>query len=301
MKFSIVTITYNRAHLIGDTIKSVLEQTHTDFEHIIIDDGSIDNTEEVANSFNDARIRYHKYPKSGHRSFLRNEGFRKSTGQLIGVLDSDDLWVPDKLEIVLKVFRENPTVEFVLHNVDFLPAGAISWKAFPYYTADRSGNLFLDVLSEKILPFPLFTIKKSALEKIGMIDETMIDGQHDFYLRASAELHAYYSHKVLMYMRKHDQNLSLNYLMSHYDDYFRALENLLIKGVLSESQLMRQKSKIHNKMAYIYYTRKQYKMAKSSYLESFRQSTGYFGIKSGLMYLWLSLWQTKHPNDREGN
>ena len=71
---SVILPTYNRAHLVGRAIQSVLNQTYQDFELIVVDDGSIDNTEEVVKSINDARIRYLKYEKNRGGATARNTG-----------------------------------------------------------------------------------------------------------------------------------------------------------------------------------------------------------------------------------
>ena len=74
MRVSVIIPTYTRAHLIGETISSILNQTFQDFEIIVIDDGSTDNTEEVVRSFNDPRIDYFWQPNSGLQANARNVG-----------------------------------------------------------------------------------------------------------------------------------------------------------------------------------------------------------------------------------
>src|SRR5687768_7324152 len=94
---SVVTCTYNRGHLIGETIRSVLAQTWQNFEYIIVDDGSTDNTLLVVESFHDARIRYIPHERTGgHLSRLRNVAHNQCKGDFIAYVDSDDLWEPDK-------------------------------------------------------------------------------------------------------------------------------------------------------------------------------------------------------------
>jgi glycosyltransferase involved in cell wall biosynthesis len=288
MKFSIVTITYNRAHLIGETIQSVLNQTYTDFEHIIIDDGSTDDTEKIVTGFNDDRIRYFKYTKSGKRSFLRNEGIRKATGDFICVLDSDDIWKNNKLEVIGGIFNKNPNVDFVFHNVGFIPEDAIKEEVFSTYKSDCADDFSNDLLEDKILPFPVFTIKKASLENIGLIDENLIDGQHDLYLRAAAKLNLYYCSEKLTFMKKHSQNISKNYLMTHYDDHITTIHKLKETGVVSNGKHGLLLSKVYSKIAYIYQQQKQFQKARENYIKSFQAGFfSYYGFKSVLMYLKL--------------
>ena len=96
--FSIVIPTYNRADVIGVTIQSVLTQQFHDFEILIIDDGSTDNTAQVVAKFTDNRIRYHKKPNT-ERGAARNTGIKMAQGQYITFIDSDDLFYPQHLSV----------------------------------------------------------------------------------------------------------------------------------------------------------------------------------------------------------
>jgi len=87
--FSVIIPTYNRAHLIADTIQSVLDQSFTDFELLIVDDGSTDDTKEVVTSINDERINY-IWQENGERGKARNHGVLKAKGHYVFFLDSDD-------------------------------------------------------------------------------------------------------------------------------------------------------------------------------------------------------------------
>jgi glycosyltransferase involved in cell wall biosynthesis len=97
--FSIIIPTYNRADLLGVAIESVLKQTFTDWELLIVDDGSTDNTAEVVKGFADARIKY-IYQTNAERSAARNNGIAQSTGRYICFLDSDDYYLPDRLALL---------------------------------------------------------------------------------------------------------------------------------------------------------------------------------------------------------
>lgn len=96
--FSIVIPTYNRAHCIADAIKSVIGQTYSDWELLIMDDGSKDNTSQVIEPYlTDPRIKYEWKPNGG-RSAARNRGIKMATGHYVCFLDSDDLWLPEHLQ-----------------------------------------------------------------------------------------------------------------------------------------------------------------------------------------------------------
>ena len=95
--FSIVIPTYNRAHLIAKTLRSILNQTYSNFEIIIVDDGSKDNTQEVVATFTDKRIQYYR-KENGERAAARNYGVQKAKGDYINFFDSDDLMYPHHLQ-----------------------------------------------------------------------------------------------------------------------------------------------------------------------------------------------------------
>ncbi|MBQ2873143.1 MAG: glycosyltransferase family 2 protein [Bacilli bacterium] len=105
---SIVMPSYNTAKFIEESIKSVLDQTYTNWELIIVDDCSKDNTDEVVKKFlSDKRIKYLKNKKNSGAAFSRNYALREAKGKFIAFLDSDDLWFPDKLEKQLQFMEKN--------------------------------------------------------------------------------------------------------------------------------------------------------------------------------------------------
>lgn len=105
---SIITPSYNTAKYIQETIESVLAQTYTNWEMIIVDDCSSDNTDEVVKPYlKDSRIRYFKNEKNSGAAVTRNKALREAKGKWIAFLDSDDLWMPKKLERQIKFMEEN--------------------------------------------------------------------------------------------------------------------------------------------------------------------------------------------------
>ena len=109
---SIITPTYNHEQFIGQCVGSVLAQTYTNWEQIIIDDGSTDNTNEVIKTYNDRRIRYIYQKNVG--IWKLNETYNKAlalaNGELIAILEGDDFWPPDKLEVQVPFFLNTNVV-----------------------------------------------------------------------------------------------------------------------------------------------------------------------------------------------
>src|SRR5690349_3602213 len=107
-KVSVIIPTYNRAQFIARAVDSVLEQTYKDFEIIVIDDGSSDNTQEILKAY-EGKIRY-VYQQNKGISAARNRGIQEAKGEYIAFLDSDDVWKPEKLSVQVAILDVNPHV-----------------------------------------------------------------------------------------------------------------------------------------------------------------------------------------------
>lgn len=104
---SIIMPSWNTARFIRESIDSVRNQTYTNWELLIVDDCSTDNTDEIVASYSDERIRYFKNKKNSGAALTRNRALREARGEWIAFLDSDDLWTPEKLERQLQFMKEN--------------------------------------------------------------------------------------------------------------------------------------------------------------------------------------------------
>ncbi len=236
-RVSVVTCTYNRGHLIGETIASVLTQTFRDFEYIIVDDGSDDNTEEVVNSFNDERIKYFQHVRTrGHLSVLRNFAHTKCDGEYIAYVDSDDLWEKDKLEIQLNVLGNNPVIGFSFTDIETFNYKGVIQRSLYKKKGEFTGNVFSQMLWNKlIICHTTLLIRRSCLDKIGPMDETMHSGDHDRVFYLSRYFDAFVVFRPLVHVRKHPQNstgdpvLSLQLLEEHH----RTLHKLYHENLIS--------------------------------------------------------------------
>jgi len=118
--FTVVLPTYNHAHFLGEAIESVLNQVYTNFELLIIDNYSIDNTDQVIASFSDHRIRALKIHNNGVIAASRNMGIIEAKGEWIAFLDSDDIWYSNKLLEVSKAIQSASDVDVLCHNELFI-------------------------------------------------------------------------------------------------------------------------------------------------------------------------------------
>ena len=173
-KVSVIIPTYNRAKLIGRAIQSVLNQSYRDFEIIVVDDGSTDNTEEVVKSFNDERIKYIRHRKNRGGSAARNTGIKVAKGEYIGFLDDDDEWLPEKLEKHVEKFQvssKNVGVIYCGSNI-VLESSRVSVKKF---VPVLRGNLFLNFLENNciIMGGSTFIVRKECFKRVGLFDEAL--------------------------------------------------------------------------------------------------------------------------------
>jgi len=179
---SVIIPTYNRANLLSRTVRSALNQTLQDFELIIIDDGSIDNTEEVVKNFQgkDQRVKYIKHEKNKGGGVARNTGLKNAKGKYIAFLDSDDeWWFPEKLEKCYSLAGKKN--DFVFHQcIKYLPRGK---KIIPLKGIKKGKNvleyLFLD---KGEFQTSTFFIKKSILENNNIFFDEKLKKHQDWDL-----------------------------------------------------------------------------------------------------------------------
>lgn len=175
---SVIMPAYNRAHVIGRAIISVLEQAYTNFELIIVDDGSKDNTEEVVKSFGDPRIRFTKHEQNRGVCAARNTGIRASRGEYITFIDSDDEMAPLKLQEQLQVFTRQSGIMniVVVTGVLYLEDGAkpvtTKVESRPCPRGDISRAFFA---TGRNIPKRIVTmmVRKEYLDEVGLFDETL--------------------------------------------------------------------------------------------------------------------------------
>ena len=168
---SVIIPAYNRAKTIEAAVKSVQAQTYTNWEIIISDDGSNDNTIEVVArlSRDDARVRYIVHHPNRGAQTARNAGIKAANGEWVAFLDSDDTWLPDSLERRLSI-AEKENVPVVHSNAFIIHANN---KRELQRVPALAGSVYKDVLSGEGPMFPCLLVKKTALERIGYLDESI--------------------------------------------------------------------------------------------------------------------------------
>ncbi|MDX2215650.1 MAG: glycosyltransferase [Oculatellaceae cyanobacterium bins.114] len=185
-QISIITPVYNGEKTIGETIASVLSQTFTDFEYIIINDSSDDQTLDVINSFSDPRIRVFSYPK-GNLPISRNRGIAHASGRYLAFLDADDLWTPDKLEAQFNALQSAPEAAVAYSWTDYIDESSRFLRVGSHFTATQ--NVYAQLLLMNFIENgsnPL--IKAEAIAQIGGFDPNLPSAEDwDMWLRLAAQ------------------------------------------------------------------------------------------------------------------
>ncbi len=190
---SIIIPAYNREHLIGETLDSVLIQTYTNWECIVVDDGSNDNTEEIINSYSekDNRFQFYHRPTTGKKgaSACRNYGLEKSKGELIQFLDSDDLLAKNKLEEQVKLYKPGDLSLITCKWGGFEESSDLS-KRFKYkYNAYRNfkkSKVLLKTFGyyNEFFPLHVYLTPKALIEKSGNWNEDLTNNDDaEFFAR----------------------------------------------------------------------------------------------------------------------
>ena len=196
---SVIIPTYNRVRLVGRAIQSVLSQTFTDLELIVVDDASTDDTAGFVANIGDSRIRYVRLERNHGVSVARNTGVKMSRGKYIAFLDSDDEWEYQKLEKQLQVFLINKSkgVEVVGCGVSNIRGGSTK---FVYPPADRS--FYEDLISPSVSPtlWRTLLVEKCLLQRTGIsFDKELRTGQdRDFFIRLSRACEIAYVNEPLV-------------------------------------------------------------------------------------------------------
>lgn len=224
---SVIIPTYNRAHLVGRAIQSVLNQTYQDFELIIVDDGSTDNTEEIIKEFQeqDKRIKYIKHDKNKGGSTTRNTGIKAARGEYIAFQDSDDEWLPEKLKKQMEVFKNTSSKVGIIYTGFWRIKDNEKTYIPQSWVKQKDGNIYFELLKGNFVTTQSIVTRKECFKKAGMFDEKLPRLQDwELVLRLSK----YYNFKCI------DEPLLVSYYTSdsisaNHKALIEALELILTK------------------------------------------------------------------------
>jgi glycosyltransferase involved in cell wall biosynthesis len=246
---SVILPCYNGHRWLSGAIESVLAQTYDNFELVIIDDGSTDNTEEIiAPYLRDGRVRYLHQRNSGFSSAV-NRGIKESRGCLIGFIGQDDLWIPNKLELQMKYFSEHNNVSLVCskyYSIDPKERIIRVVKAkVPNFSSKQEVIQFLFL--DNFVGFETVLAKKECFDEVGLFDERMTGfSDHDMWLRIAGKFNMIYIDLPLVKKREHELQLSKTVIAQGLKDEF-----LLVNTAIHQYPFLKKVER--KKLSSLYY------------------------------------------------
>ncbi len=206
--FSVIIPNYNRENSVIKAIESVLNQSYNNFELIIVDDCSTDNSFKVVNAIEDSRIKLFKLEKNSGAAAARNYGIRNSTGKYISFLDSDDQFEPNfLLESLNTLIETTKDVGFMWTGIR-LKYPLIDKAIEQNWNPIKRGSTYLTFLHDlKIGTGAGITLKKEVIEKCGNFDQTLPAAEDtEFFLRISQKYNYASSDKILINIYRDDKD-----------------------------------------------------------------------------------------------
>jgi len=292
--FSVIIATYNRADYLRECLNSLVSQTYKNFETVIVDDGSTDNTKDVVDEFvNLLSIKYIKIPNSGYPAIPRNIGAKNASAQWLCFLDSDDKWTTDKLKTCFSFLCD---YDVIYHKLKYFGIGK------PFYRivlASRQVHspVFTDLITNgNGIPLSGSLIRKSIFFQVNGFDEDILLAaveDYDLWLKISRITERFiFIPKVLGFYRMHKSSITehsykqinklnfvytkhLNYLNIHYHEQAAIIKNYYIAIV-------------HERM-------KNHKEAIALYKMSFKANSYKQKIKAGLRIMLIKMKQVLNP------
>lgn len=170
---SVIIPTYNRAHLLKRSIYSVLSQSYTNLELLVVDDASTDNTQDIVSQIDDKRLRYIRCKSNKGGAAARNIGIKEAQGELLAFQDSDDEWLWGKIEKQVEAFHSSGD------NVGVVYTGFLRWenKIATYIPNSnietKEGNIIKQIFHGNFVSTQTLMVKREFFQKAGVFDETL--------------------------------------------------------------------------------------------------------------------------------
>lgn len=173
-KTSVIIPTYNRGYCLEKAILSVLQQTYPVHEVIIVDDHSTDNTASIVSAINDPRVKYHYLPQNRGAGGARNFGVSMASGEFIAFHDSDDEWLPEKLEHQINYYIEHQIYGLIYCSYESTLPNDYRYT-FPMLDSSTTleGHIFSNLLIKNTIGTPTILVRKDIFEQVGGFDESM--------------------------------------------------------------------------------------------------------------------------------
>jgi glycosyltransferase involved in cell wall biosynthesis len=270
---SVIIPTYNRAHLIQESIYSVLNQTYKELELIIVDDGSTDNTEEIVRAIPDSRIQYFKLPHSGRNAISKNFAIRQSKGTLIAFNDSDDTWENTKLEKQVQLLSQHPNLGFSITDaINYTTAGILSSRTYAVRGGIECANIFNRMKENRFVVYnPTILMRRSCFDKTGLFDETMPFGsEFHFNILLAFYFDAGIIYEPLLWRFIHGTNVSIQEPVENLEWFMHTFEYLYDNNMVSKKYLHKAKSHAYLQIGHLFKQAKNLAAAHHNYRQSLK-------------------------------
>lgn len=211
-KVSIIIATYNYARYLPMAIDSVLKQTFQDFQLIIVNDGSTDDTDGMIRPYlENPKVRYVVQKNQG-QAVAFNNGIAQSTGELIAFLDADDIWMPNKLEKQITCLEKNPNIDFCYTNSFYMDYCGKIYGTPMIKNHIESHSPDQIMLENDILTPSAVMMRRSLLKAVGPFRNGMVCSDHDMWVRC-AEIggRMEFLSEALMAYRNHTSQINRSY------------------------------------------------------------------------------------------
>jgi glycosyltransferase involved in cell wall biosynthesis len=280
---SVIMPCFNGEKFISEAIESVINQTYKNWELIIIDDSSTDNSKKIIKQYYtaDKRIHYIQNKKNKGIPSTRNTGIKISNGEYIAFLDQDDLWMKDKLDLFIREFnRYDIKVGIIFSDIEIVFADNIisrNYKKVNYYKIQKLSkrDFIKELFMRNFIKSPSqVVLSKECFNKLGLLDERLHGGDdYDFWLRAAGEFNFKYLDIPLTKYRFHRENTSKKIRYYLEEDFMTIIMPKIIKKY---PFLKGMKNKRFSNLYYIYgvYLSEdaKFREAKKYYIKSLREN-----------------------------
>ena len=268
---SVIIPTYNSVKYISEAICSVLLQTCTDYEIIVIDDGSTDSTREIIEN-NFTQVRYF-YVQNQGVSRARNYGIRRARGEFIAFLDADDLWLPEKLEKQLKVFDADQELMMVFTEHRVFDTNGFRKAIFSKKKRLMKGDVVKNIFLYSHVALPTVMVRRQVFQEIGYFEEDLKAAEDDnLWMRIALKFRIHLLDEVLVHCRWTENSLSrsASNLFSGVLKNVDLIENKYpdLRKRLGRANIRKKKSDIYSFYGYFLFSSGDYAMAKRYYLKS---------------------------------
>ena len=224
-KVSVIIPVYNREESVGYAIESVLGQTYSDYEIIVIDDGSTDGTDQVLRAFGE-RAQVLSQTNRGPYA-ARNLGLKHASGEYIAFLDSDDTWLPQRLEKQVPLLDTNHQIGLVFGNGRMIYQGENrpARTFFQYFGAPSRGRVFSQLLYRNFIPQSSVLARRRCFEECGPFLELPLAADHHKWLQIALRYEVAFTDDVVITYKVHSGNISRD-LVTRYRSFLKAVHHL---------------------------------------------------------------------------